>query len=167
MRPPRPHPALVVTTLLALAACEPHEPASTPPAPSAQPSAVASTPAASALNPARTLDPPPVVNPPIPRDLQALLAAPRRKHCPPHQVAPGVWVRFHCGAFDVVANARKADPAKLRMLKHGRLRLDSPVGSATDTQASVDGGMTEESWRRVLPRMVDHRKVGTEGPVMN
>ncbi|HEY5240232.1 MAG TPA: C1 family peptidase [Polyangiaceae bacterium] len=137
-------------------ACEPHGPASTPPAPSA----VASAGSASAPN----LTPPAVVNPPIPRDLKALLAAPKRAHCPPHEVAPGVWVRFHCGAFDAVANARQADPAKLRMLKRGRLRLDSPVG---DSEASGDGGMTEEAWRKVLPRYVDHRKVGTEGPVMN
>src|ERR1700722_10357793 len=113
----------------------------------------------------RTVNPPPVVNPPIPRDLQALLAAPRRKHCPPHQVAPGVWARFHCGAFDPVTNARNADPAKLRMLKHGGLRLDSPVGSAP---LALDGGaLTEDTWRRVLPRKVDHRILGTEGPVMN
>jgi hypothetical protein len=159
MRPHCPAAALV-STLLVLAACEPHGPVSTPPAPSAQPSASAS----SALSPARNLDPPPVVNPPIPRDLKALLAAPQRKHCPPHEVAPGVWVRFHCGAFDAVANTRQADPAKLRMLRHGRLRLDSPVGGAP---LGGDGGMTEEAWRSVLPRKVDHRKVGTEGPVMN
>src|ERR1700733_10479004 len=107
--------------------------------------------------------PPPT--PPVPRDLKALLAAPRRKHCPPHEVAPGVWVRFHCGAFDAVANARPADPAKLRMLKHGRLHLDDAVGSAA---LSVDAGpLTEDTWHQVLPHKVDHRRVGTEGPVMN
>jgi hypothetical protein len=116
---------------------------------------------------ARTLDPPPVVNPPLPRDLKALLAAPRKhKHCPPHEVAPGVWVRFHCGAFDAVANARQADPAKLRMLKRGHLRLDSAVGSAALGDGGLTG-MTEATWHDVLPHMVDHRKVGTEGPVMN
>jgi hypothetical protein len=156
MRPHRPATVLV----FALGACEPHGPASTPPAPSAQTSASA----ASALNPARNLDPSPVVNPPVPRDLQALLAAPKRTHCPPHEVAPGVWVRFHCGAFAAVPNARPADPAKLRMLRRGRLRLDSPVGAA---QLGADSGMTEDAWRKVLPHMVDHRKVGTEGPVMN
>ena len=157
MRPRRPVIALVSALLapVAFAACE-HGPASTPPAPSAVASAASA--------PAPNLVPPPVVNPPIPRDLKALLAAPKRAHCPPHEVAPGVWVRFHCGAFDAVANARQADPAKLRMLKHGRLRLDSPVGNA---EVSADGGMTEEAWRKVLPHGVDHRKVGTEGPVMN
>jgi len=153
----KPHRLAIVLAwaLCASAACEPHEPASTPPAP-----ALASTATASASSVA----PVPIVNPPIPRDLKALLAAPKRPHCPPHEVAPGVWVRFHCGAFDAVANARQADPAKLRMLRHGRLRLDSPVGNA---EGSVDGGMTEEAWRKVLPRSVDHRTVGTEGPVMN
>jgi hypothetical protein len=152
--------AVSVSALVALSspvACEPHGPASAPPVPSAAS-------ASSASSSGRTLDPPAVVNPPIPRDLQALLAAPKRKHCPPHEVAPGVWVRFHCGAFDAVANARQADPAKLRMLKRGRLRLDSAVG---DAQVETDGGMTEEAWRHVLPHKVDHRKVGTEGPVMN
>jgi len=154
MRPLTPA-ILLVPALVALAACEPHEPASTPPAPSASAGASAKAP---------NLVPPPVVNPPIPRDLKALLAAPKRPHCPPNEVAPGVWVRFHCGAFDAVANARRADPAKLRMLRHGRLRLDSPVGNA---EVSVDGGMTEEAWRKVLPHTVDHRTVGTEGPIMN
>jgi Papain family cysteine protease len=145
-------------------ACQPHRPAT--PIPAAPAAPVASTPPSSATDAGtgRSLHPPAVQNPPVPRDLQALLAAPRRKHCPPHEVAPGVWVRFHCGAFDVVANARQANPAKLRMLRHGRLRLDSPVGSA---QVAGDGGLTEEDWRRLLPRWVDHRLTGTEGPVMN
>ena len=164
MRPHRPSAVLVVSALvpalLALAACE-HGPASTPPAPSAVASAASA--------PAPDLTPPAVVNPPIPRDLKALLAAPKRAHCPPHEVAPGVWARFHCGAFDAVSNAREANPAKLRMLRHGRLRLDSPVGNAEPSTDGgvVDGGMTEEAWRKVLPHSVDHRKVGTEGPVMN
>jgi hypothetical protein len=123
------------------------------------------TASAAAQTSARSLIPPAIHNPPIPRDLQALLAAPRRKHCPPHEVAPGVWVRFHCGAFDAVANARRANPAKLRMLGRGRLRLDSPVGSTQVDHG--DGGLSEQDWRRVLPRRVDHRQLGTEGPVMN
>jgi hypothetical protein len=140
--------------LLASVACEHHDPSST-----------AATPQAGGLGPARTLDPAPVKNPPIPRDLKALLAAPpRAHHCPPHEVAPGTWVRFHCGAFDPVANARRADPAKLRMLRRGHLRLDSAVGAAG---VVGDGGITDETWRAVLPHVVDHRKVGTEGPVMN
>ncbi|HEX3343001.1 MAG TPA: C1 family peptidase, partial [Polyangiaceae bacterium] len=151
--------------LVAAQACEPRGPVSAPPSPSAVASAAASASAA-----APNLTPPPIVNPPIPRDLEALLAAPKRAHCPPHEVAPGVWVRFHCGAFDVVANARQADPAKLRMLKRGRLRLDSAVGAAegpSDAGVSGDGGMTEAAWRHVVPHYVDHRKTGTEGPVMN
>lgn len=145
-----------LVALGAMGACARREPASTPAAPLPAP--------ASSASGGGLVNPPPVVNPPIPRDLQALLAAPRRKHCPPHEVAPGVWVRFHCGAFDAVANARSADPAKLRMLKRGRLRLDETVGSG---QVNLDGGMTEESWRSVLPHKVDHRRKGTEGPVMN
>jgi hypothetical protein len=147
--------ASLTAVVLAVAACQHPMPAS----PGSPPTASASA--------ARNVDPPPIVNPPIPRDLRALLATPRRRHCPPHEVAPGVWVRFHCGAFDSVANARQADPAKLRMLKHGHLRLDSAVGAAQLSDGGLDGGMTEESWHNVLPHYVDHRKAGTEGPVMN
>jgi hypothetical protein len=121
----------VTAAFLAVSACQHPMPPGPP-----------STPPAATASSARNVDPPPIVNPPIPRDLQALLATPRRRHCAPHEVAPGVWVRFHCGAFDAVANARQADPAKLRMLKHGHLRLDSAVGAA---QLYADGGMTEET----------------------
>jgi hypothetical protein len=152
-----------LAAVLAPTACRPPPGAvDAPLAASAAPALSASSSVAAA--PGRSLDPPAIRNPPVPRDLQALLAAPRRKHCPPHQVAPGVWVRFHCGAFDRVTNARHANPAKLRMLRHGRLHLDSPVGSA---QLAGDAGLTEQDWRRLLPRWVDHRLLGTEGPVMN
>jgi hypothetical protein len=159
-------PLLPLAVLVVPAACEPRGPASPAPAPATTPSAVAS---GSSDGP--NLIPPPVVNPPIPRDLKALLAAPKRPHCPPHEVAPGVWVRFHCGAFAAVANARQADPAKLRMLQRGRLHLDTAdAGAEAPGDGGViegDGGMTEEAWRRVIPHYVDHRKIGTEGPVMN
>ena len=146
----------VTIGLIALGACGRPEPAQAPtPSPS---SSVVPT------SSARTLNPPPVVNPPIPRDLKALLAAPRRSRCGPHQVADGVWVRFHCGAFDAVSHTRRANPAKLRMLRRGRLHLDDAVGQAA---LESDAAVTDETWQAVLPHYVDHRKLGTEGPVMN
>jgi hypothetical protein len=150
-------PLSPLAALLVPAACQPRGPALPPPASSA---------VASSLSDAPNLIPPPVVNPPIPRDLKALLAAPKRPHCPPHEVAPGVWVRFHCGAFAAVANARQADPAKLRLLERGRLHLDTATADGGGAWQG-DGGMTDEAWRRVIPHYVDHRKIGTEGPVMN
>ena len=129
-------------------------------APPGKAPAPATTPSAAS---GRGLDPAPIVNPPVPGDVPALAATAKTSRCPPHQVAPGLWVHFHCGAFDRVANARKANPGKLRMLRRGMLHLDQPVGGGD----SGDGGITEAVWQKALPPTVDHRKLGTEGPVMN
>ena len=140
---------------IAATACTPRGSSVPPtPAPASVPAGVSTRSSAS---------PPAVINPTLPGDVPALIASSKKTRCPPHQVAPGLWVRFHCGAFDKVANTRKANPGKLRMLRRGALRLDDPVGAAD----GGDAGVSEATWQRTLPPAVDHRSKGTEGPVMN
>jgi hypothetical protein len=150
----RPSSLALLAGVAAAGACSPR--AATVPTSSS----TAAAPAAAV--PARSSSPP-VVNPTVPGDVPALLATSKKTRCPPHQVAPGLWVRFHCGAFDKVANTRKANPGKLRMLRRGTLHLDEPVGSAE----ARDGGIDEATWQKTLPASVDHRQKGTEGPVMS
>src|ERR1700722_18655214 len=98
---------LPLAAIVLAGACQPAPVTSVP---------VSATPPVAAAAAARLPDPAPVINPPVPGDVPALLATSKKTRCPPHQVAPGLWVRFHCGAFDRVPNTRRANPGKLAML---------------------------------------------------
>jgi Papain family cysteine protease len=75
--------------------------------------------------------------------------------CGLREVAPGVYARLECSPFERIPGREAFSPAKLDMLKEGRLHMsrNSPMPRGDRTE--------------ILPDFVDHRVDGIEGPVKN
>lgn len=127
-------------------------------------------------NAIRATPPPPAQNVFRQIDASALAVVARMfpKGCAPFQAAPGVFVHLDCRRYGPVAGARPVNVAgQLALFKAGQLRLDPPALGAiappmllTGLQALFGGGAAPTpAPAGQLPPSVDHRGVGTEGPI--
>ncbi len=132
-------------------------------------------------NSVRATPPPPAPNVFEPINLAALANVARMfpRGCAPFQAAPGVYVHLDCRRYEPIAGARPVDPGSLlRLFQAGQLRLDPQVLGAVAPPSlltgleSLMGGSAPSatasalaSSPRQLPASVDHRLLGTEGPV--
>jgi|GEM_PF-1268437 len=134
----------------------------------------------------RSTPPPPAPNVFEQINLAALSTVARMfpKGCAPFQAAPGVYVHLDCRRYEPVAGARTVDSAGLlRLFQAGQLRLDPQVVGAiappsllTGLESLLGGAMPSaapsaapsappSSNPNQLPAAVDHRQLGTEGPI--
>jgi papain like protease len=127
----------------------------------------------------RATPPPPAPNVFAQIDVAALAVVARMfpKGCAAFQAAPGAFVHLDCRRYAPIAGARVVNTAnKLRLFQTGQLRLDpqalgtlTPPLLLTGLASLFGGGATPapapSSGPGQLPAAVDHRSVGTEGPI--
>jgi hypothetical protein len=129
----------------------------------------------------RSAPPPPAPNVFAQIDVAALQVVARMfpKGCAAFQAAPGSFVHLDCRRYTPVAGARLVDSAsKMRLFQSGQLRLDPPQLGALSPPlllqglASLFGGgatpgpsPSPSPGPNQLPASVDHRGLGTEGPI--
>jgi len=125
----------------------------------------------------RGAPPPPAPNVFAQIDLAALSLVARMfpKGCAPFAAAPGVYVHLDCRRYAPIAGARVIDAASQRaMLQSGQLRLD-PLAIGTTAPPMLLQGLaalfgaapspSPSPGPNQLPASIDHRALGTEGPV--
>ncbi len=127
----------------------------------------------------RATPPPPATNVFAQIDLSALSLVSRMfpKGCASFQAAPDVFVHLDCRRYAPIAGARLVNAAsQLNLFRAGQLRLDpqslgaiTPPLLLTGLQALLGGGTAPTPGPAAptgqLPPSVDHRSLGTEGPI--
>ncbi len=127
----------------------------------------------------RAIPPPAAPNVFAQIDLSALSLVSRMfpKGCASFQAAPGEFVHLDCRRYAPITGARLVNAAsQLSLFKAGQLRLDpqalgaiTPPLLLTGLQALLGGGAppapTPVSPPGQLPPSIDHRSLGTEGPI--
>lgn len=127
----------------------------------------------------RAIPPPPAPNVFTQIDLSALSLVARMfpKGCAAFQAAPGVFVHLDCRRYAPIAGARVVNVAsQLGLFQAGQLRLDPQVLGAiaaplllTGLQSLLGGAAppapSPAPSSSQLPASVDHRSLGTEGPI--
>ena len=92
-------------------------------------------------------------------DVQALRVRLRiGRKCGAREVPPGSghWIHLDCNPHAALTTAKPPSTRKLKIMLLGQLKLDAPVGQASQPTAKAMAG---------LPDSVDHRNDGTEGPI--
>jgi len=145
--PPPPPPPPRVGATPAPPPPHPVAPAPPPPAHPAMPAPPPAPPHTAVLHVARIVHPAPLVNEGAARlNVAALrLKLKPTRRCGPREITPGHFIHIDCNQYTALTAAKPFNAVKLRLLVHGALKLDAPVGA--------------------LPDAVDHRNDGTEGPI--